>query len=133
MATNGCYGLWRPCWEKVSFSTRGVKGSLGNSSDQSCQPSRAKINNYQLQVLLLPPVHPTDACRNKEYFCVCSGTTISLKVEHLVLACLLLQVFPSLTDPSLSKSLGISHLVHHPEDRSIHCTFSSVSPSNSTS
>lgn len=66
------YGLWRLCWQKVSFSSRGVKGSLGNSSDQNHQPSRAKVNNYQFQVLLVPPTHPTDACRNKKYFCVYS-------------------------------------------------------------
>lgn len=55
------------------------------------------------------------------------SVSVPLKAEQLVLACLLLHVFSPLTDPSLSNSLGTSNLVHHPEERSIHRTFSPLS------
>lgn len=116
------YGLWRLCWQKVSFSSRGVKGSLGNSSDQNHQPSRAKVNNYQFQVLLVPPTHPTDACRNKKYFCVYSikGRATCAGLSSPSGLFIPYRPFPQ-------HSLGTSNLVHHPEDRSIHRTFSPLS------
>lgn len=81
-----------------------------------------EIHNYQFQVLLAPQACPTDAHRDKKYFCVCSRTTISLNVGQLVLACPLLQGISSLADSSQSQSLGISDLLHHPEGRSIQHT-----------
>lgn len=92
------------------------------SALQSRELMPIEIHNDQFQVLLAPLAHPTDAYRNKKYFCVCSRTTVSLKAGQFVLACPLFWGISSLANPLLSESLRISDPVRHSEGRSIQYT-----------